>query len=318
MKTFLIKTFIFLFILFFQVFLLITIGNMIIDNGNYFKIKDDTKYIVLGYSHPAFAYNDSLIDNFENYAQHRESYFYTYFKTKKIIHANEQIKVVFIEFSNTYLSKDAMEDWIWGNASISEHYQRYSVFMNFREIFLLFKKNSNALTNSQLIALKKNWLFILSSNTDYINYLDWGGYYFTKVSKTDSIINNLPNDTVKQYTTEISKINFEYLSKIIDLCNQNGIKVFFIRSPLHKNFAGFALEKQFKEFLKNNYPTIELLDFYNFPLENNEFSDLQHLNYAGASKLSIFFNKLIKTGLLENQNKQEMINSGMDSLKKTK
>jgi hypothetical protein len=63
-------------------------------------------------------------------------------------------------------------------------------------------------------------------------------------------------------------------------------------------------------------PGIQLLiflDFADFPILNSEFGDLEHLNYRGAAKFSIWFNKLIESGLLQEPNKQLLINKNSTS-----
>ena len=73
--------------------------------NNDFRIKLNTHYIVLGHSHAECAYNDQLIENFENFSQSGESYFYTLPKIKEIVRKNPQVKTVFLEFTNNQIEK---------------------------------------------------------------------------------------------------------------------------------------------------------------------------------------------------------------------
>ena len=57
-----------------------------------------------------------------------------------------------------------------------------------------------------------------------------------------------------------------------------------------------------------------MLDFQNFPLEDNEFWDPIHLNYKGAKKFSLFFDSSLKRGLLDAPNPQSMIDEEIQKM----
>jgi hypothetical protein len=69
--------------------------------------------------------------------------------------------------------------------------------------------------------------------------------------------------------------------------------------------------------LGTEFGDIEYLDFSKFPLSMEEYGDLEHLNEFGAKRFSIWFNKMIKDGLLEMDNKQKYINEEFDLLSNT-
>ena len=94
---------------------------------------------------------------------------------------------------------------------------------------------------------------------------------------------------------------------MIQACNRNGVRVYLIRSPLHPKYEGLQNETIYQEILHNELQPAELLDFRNYPLSNSEFGDLEHANYKGAKKYSLFINKLLKAGLLEKPAKQKFI-----------
>ena len=88
-----------------------------------------------------------------------------------------------------------------------------------------------------------------------------------------------------------------------------------LRCPLNQKFK-LIYEEQFH--LKKELAGIPFLDFKNFFLFEDEFLDLDHLNYKGVNEFSRFFNQLIKDGLLEVDNKQDFINRQMESRKKSR
>lgn len=288
-----------------------------IDRGHYFIINPNATSIVLGHSHPECAFNDSLIDNCKNLAQSAESYFFTYNKLKKIIQNNPQVNTVFVEFTNNQLSKK-MDDLIWGDEYFSFMYPKYAAIMNTRDCRLLLSHNALALLHSLPVTLKKNFLFLVKNKKDYINEMGWGGYWYLVKSKTDSLINAIPNASIKQEQPpeEMLTANVGYLQKIVQLCKQHAIKIYLVRSPMHSRNTELSNEAAFKKVARTTFSDIDLLDFKDFPLSNSEFADPQHVNYKGAKLFSLFFNSLIKDGLLNKPDKQQVVNTAIAMLNK--
>src|SRR5690242_3872536 len=79
--------------------------DRLINNPEYFALPQDKSYIILGHSQPACSFDDTLINGFLNMATPMEGYFYTYYKTKKILECNNHVKGVFIEFSSNQISE---------------------------------------------------------------------------------------------------------------------------------------------------------------------------------------------------------------------
>jgi hypothetical protein len=206
MRKFIKNTLLFLLITFFITAAFIFMSNKKIENGDYFRLrKKGTKYIVFGHSHPQYALNDSLIDNLENYAQSSESYFYTFLKIKKIITSNKQIKAVFIEFTNNQVV-DGKDNVIWGDQYLSFRYPKYASLMNIKDLLYLFTKNPKIFINSQSLTFKENLLFLIENKVNYINYKNWGSYFFSKNHNTDSLLNLISkNPKLKNNFSEISE-----------------------------------------------------------------------------------------------------------------
>lgn len=296
---------------------IIAISNLIVRSDISISLSIDSEYIILGHSHPECAFNDSLIEKVENISKSGESYFYTYFKAKKIIEDNIQVNTVFIEFENQQIDKESGDAWIFSDASISNMFSKYSPFMNISDYILLLLENSKAVLNSQSIATMRNIEFLI--NNEAFKAQSWGGYKFLVRDKTDSLISVMPRVNVKQKSDfEISKINIEYLEKIIAFCKSKGVNVYFIRSPLHAKYEGLINERKFMEIYNERFENIKFLDFKDYPLHNWEFGDLSHLNYKGAKEFSIFFNQLLIRKLLHVDTPQVMINKEIEIRKKEK
>lgn len=280
-----------------------------------FKCKDGIRYVVLGNSHPEQAYNDSLIDRFQNLSQAAETYFYTSIKTRRLVEQNPRLDTFFIEFSNT----DLLAGWnkfIWGSRVLSWRYPLYSPFMDLSESRVLMEHNLSGLNSCLPLALKDNLGRILHHDLNYTDKI--GGFVYNTRAKVDSIL--AQKDFRQQVAlnrpaqNEISDCNVEYLQKLVHYLLDHGKKIYLVRSPLHPSYPGFANEAKYEEIL-HGFSNIEYLDFKNFSQDNEDYVDLEHLNFRGARKFSIFFNTLLREGLLQRENKQQLIDEKIKQMR---
>lgn len=280
-------------------------GFLINKNAD-FRISSKPKYIILGHSHPECAYNDSLIQNFQNLAKSSESYYYNFFKLKKVLEQNKEIECVFIEYTNNQIKLE-MNNWIWDNKHISNLYPKYSSFMTFKDQYILFKNNPKGFLNAFSSSSRLKLSIVLSGNYDYTNKI--GGYNYLERNKTDSLLKKIiaqkkTNSNSKLFQAkDISELNLVYLEKMISLVKKFNKKVILIRTPLHKNYNGFDNEFIYKKILNDRFRDIQYMDLSNFKVENSEFGDLAHLNHYGANKFSIYFDILLEKGVIHKQKK---------------
>lgn len=292
-------------VLFALIFIFIESFEAEINKKADFKLKTYTKYLVLGHSHPECAFNDSFITHLKNLSESAESYYYTYFKAKKVIEQNPSIETVFIEFTNNQIN-ESMNDWIWEEAYIDYGYPKYAPFMNSSDKKVLIKNNLSGFLNSSSLSFKNNFSHILNHNFSYSNSI--GGYLSLKTNKTDSLLGCMKTNVFEEKAIPLSEINLNYLSKLLRFCQEQGKNAILIRSPQHKKHSGYSNESTYQQIRNSRYSSIEYLDFSKFPLNNAEFGDLEHLNYKGAKIFSIWFDHLLNKGLLKQKDKHEYIN----------
>ena len=115
-------------------------------------------------------------------------------------------------------------------------------------------------------------------------------------------------------SNKIDDTNLIFIDKIVEICENKGIKLFLIRSPQHAKYTFYSNEKVLQKIMNTRYKKNYFLDFNNFPLANDEFADLEHLNYKGARKFSLFFNSLLKLGLIESTTPEQMVEERIQSL----
>jgi len=299
MKTFIYRILLFLISTFIVIGILFIGTNLIIRKKSNFKLHTLTHNLIFGHSHPERAFNDSLILNFKNLSQSRQSYFYSYIKIKKVLSQNNDIRNIFIEYNNKNITK-IMDSWIWDDFSISSK-SLYLPFLEKSDLVLLYKKNKNALLRGFSKSFRNNLMNILLFNYDYTNKI--GGYRWEEGSISNSKLTRKKNNQ----ETGLSLVNIDYLEKIVKYCNQKNINIYFIRTPQHKKYPWLNNEQEFFEIKNTRFKKVKFLDFNKFPLDDSEFADFGHLNYKGAKRFSIWFNDLIKDSLLRKNNMQKFI-----------
>jgi hypothetical protein len=296
------------------IFSTVLIGtNKFLNSGSYFLIDENTDKIVFGHSHAANAFNDSLIDHLKNLGSSGESFFYTYYKAKKIIEANKQLKTVFVIFTNNQIELRA-NSWIWSDKYLNHTFPKYAAFIDWDGYKLLAQHNWKSLFASECIALRENLYFIsrLRKQPNYIAATEWGEY-----GTVDKVFTSESNATKKNEAIienkNTSGYNISYLMKTITLLKKNKINVFLIRSPLHKDYP-LTNNEVFLKILNDNKLDNMFLDFKDFPLQTNQFIDSEHLNAAGSREFSLFFNTLLADSLLQKDDKQFFIKNKIDEL----
>ncbi len=77
---------------------------------------------------------------------------------------------------------------------------------------------------------------LFKENNVITNKSRYGGYLHLNMNKIDSLINanNFKNDTNNNENVHLPEINIHYLHKMLELCKQNEIEVYLIRSPIHE------------------------------------------------------------------------------------
>ena len=272
------------------------------------ELSKNTNYIVLGHSHPEFAFNDSLINGFKNLGASGENYFYLYQKAKWIIH-NTTLKTVFIEFTNNCINVE-MNNWMYGENFILKKFPKYFPIMSYNDKFQLLKKHPFNFLRSYPLGLSNQIQNVFKSQ---ITISELGG--FNKLNRviSDSLL-NLKTITNRNQAQETSEINLHYLDKIIELCKQNHKEVIFVRSPQHPKYQGYANESLFQNIFRKKYRNLTFYDFANFPLTDSCFADLEHLNYKGANQFSKWVNHLIKDSILFKPNSNDLINNELKEL----
>jgi hypothetical protein len=278
-----------------------------------FSIESEKSIVILGDSKSECTFNDTFIDEVANFSVLGESYFYSFFKIKKLIEQNSQVKIVFVEISNSQTNAN-IDRRIWGEKYMPFKFPLYSPLMDLESIQVLQSQNSHVFNSSLISVIKSNFKMLACG----LNYtVETKGYNILERKLTDSIIDRIEiNKEVYEIDNKISEItDFKYLHKIISYCESKDVKVYLVRSPLHKRYYGFVNESHFQNLIKNEFSKVEFLDFSRFPLSTDKYADLNHLNKYGSEIFSKWFDISLKEGLLEKKDKQLFIDESIRKIK---
>ncbi len=151
-----------------------------------------------------------------------------------------------------------------------------------------------------ILRFHTRWKELSLEDFEYIfknAYVDHNGHLIN-YNVTDS----LPERSGARYMNEdieISSRNKEYLIKIMELCRDNGIKLFLMKVPSYSNNWGYHFDDQIREIAQpygieyvnfDEYSDEIGLDFLTDSPDNGN-----HLNTYGAEKFSAYLADYLKT-----------------------
>lgn len=263
------------------------------NNPRFYRLGNKIHTVIAGNSRPECAFNDSLITGTQNISLVAEPYIYTYTKLRKLLVSNPGIKRVVIEVSDISLSDEYMQKWMYEFSSVRYLYPKYFNIMTLQEMKEIFSESPVAVLKSFPVIIRDDFFFTIRREDDMFIFKQMGGFR----EKPGSNINKLAGDTNsisdKAKVYELAEENLLYLDKIVDMCRQKSVHLFFLRSPVHKIYGLNSFSNQYDSLLQHRYSEIVLLDFANFKLKDTEYFDAHHLNSAGAVKVSKAMDSLI-------------------------
>lgn len=271
MKAFIIKT-IALGILIFIPALIIVLTATYFSSSVNWKLPEQKHVLFMGASHVARGIDDSITPFAVNLASGSERYMFTYIKLQHLFEHNHQIDTIFLECAPTDLWEHTDDKYFKDNEMVRFFGNYYPLFN--ADQWLMYKnKFSTAFT-----------LLFRKTVIDYIIGIDYT-YFKSKYKKK---IQTLDKSKVKYDPMKGNyghEINYSYLRKIIDLCNEKGVKLYFLYCPVYKPEYYYDQNYYYNAY-KRNFSDIELLDFSHYPMEDNERQDAHHLNSKGALKFT--------------------------------
>lgn len=231
--------------------------------------------LFMGDSHIQKGIIDSLIPNSINVSQNSESFYFTFFKIKKILKSDVKIKSIYLGYSYHSIS-NYYEAFIYGENSKFIAPKYFFILPNKQKVKMLLSNRGNL------------GLFVLNVIKDGLNpYNYYIGQYANKFKNTKANKSSMDKRLELQYLdslNEISALNCHYLNEIIELCEQNGVQLVFVNTPLNPYYKAKIPSKfvmKYEELIKTNQ--MQVIDFKGLKLATDDFiPDGDHVSSEGA------------------------------------
>lgn len=267
--------------LFFLIILCGIIGARYIYTTQLFswKLPKEKHILFMGASHIEHGIDDTLTESGYNFAKSSERYLFTYLKLTHLLETNPQIDTIFLECAPTDLWEHT-DDKYFNKNEMSLYPSLYYPLFN-KEEWTIYNNNTREFIITILQQCLKNYF--------------WGQnrYWHALGGKKENNTKQMDATKVHPQLEKGShghKINYKYLRKIINICTRHDIKLYLVYCPVYKPEYYYD-QIYYYNMYKKNFSDVELLDYSNWPVNDNERYDAHHLNNEGAIK---FTNELKK------------------------
>lgn len=280
-----------------------------LNNDQYFRLRPAASNVFLGNSHVQYSIIDSMLPSSRNLGMKAETYVYTLIKARKIFPNNPEIKNAFIEVSNKQFNV-YMDSLIWQDFYLKPRVPKFLSVMNSEEFSLLFSRNKSGTLSAVTDFPRQNLVGLSRNNADVMHRMEWGGYEPLPGNNIPRILRRIDSLGYNDDTIDnsLSPTNILYLEKLVQLCRDHHIRVWFFRAPAYAQSGYRRNEAIFQQILSTKFAGIPFLDFINLPFPENEYYDFDHLNPQGSVRFSKYLGELFKKNILETPgNRQQMI-----------
>jgi len=238
--------------------------------------------IYIGDSHIKKTIDDAQLYNSKNLGESAESYYFSYYKIKTLLKANDQIKKINVGLSYHNLSY-YYDNFIYGKGALSTT-SKYFYILPVRQKLKLLQWNITH-PRTCVKSLFNAGIHIIKDQPDF-QFL--GGYdnTFKEIEANGASIDKRIQHQFyhNQQLHQFSEFNIQYLKKIIALCKMKNIELIMIKTPLHKDYYKQISQKylqKYNEIVKQN--KLKLIDLSTLNLTNDCFApDGDHLTQKGA------------------------------------
>jgi hypothetical protein len=276
-------------------------GTYFIQSQASFQLPPDKHILILGDSHIECAIDDNIYQEAANVARSGTPYLYSYCKLKKFLNENKHIDTVLLSFHYPALRSHIDERWILGENPMLHRIPSHLTLLSKEDIAVFSSKKMRLFKSvfhpPYTVALK----FIIKGGRISYKDLDMGRYL-----KLDR--NKLQEDIARQQEKQpeaegISPTQKEYLLKIAGLCKFRNVELILINPPTYKPEIYGNLDK-LNDYHNTYLPEVTYWDYSAFPLPDDGYGDIGHLNYKGAEIFSKYLQETteyFRNGCRENQ-----------------
>jgi hypothetical protein len=264
MKEFLIKTPLFLVLLFLCSFLLW--GYCHTDKP---IVETKERVLILGDSHTEEAINDAIFTNSFNYSQGGDPFIYSYVKLINITAASK-IDTLLLSVSPVSI----------GAGKESLHKVNKLLFrFPWEDLMYLFRYNPHVIGRSFNV-------FEVGINANKV-----GGYYYLNNYRLQENLERWATKTPEPCIPHEAQLL--YLDKIVEYCKSKSIRLIFINTLIYHAERFYNMDNFYK-VLEEKYSDVTFWDYGNYVLPDSCYGDVGHLNYIGAKKFSAMLQEEVR------------------------
>lgn len=270
MKKYIIKIAAFISVLLFIIF--ITFAYRYISTRSIsWELPKEKHVLFAGASHIQRGINDTVYSGAFNIASGSERYMFTYLKIKEILKTNKQIDTIFLEFSPTDIHENTDSKYYSAN-EMSYFLPTYAPYFTLDEWEVYSKMDIGQVGT---LLLQKS----LKNIPESIN--SFGGYL-----PSNSVFNPSKDEyNNREWLPKGHEINYTYLNKIIETCNNYEVKLYFLYMPMY-DAEKFYDQQYFYNSYAKNFSEIPLIDLSKISIPDNYRADEHHLNKIGATYIT--------------------------------
>jgi len=247
-----------------------------------------SELLIAGDSHAQQALNPIYFESAQNVAQSAEPLYVTYWKLKQLL-PRSSAETVLLSFS--YLTLSPIREW-----ALSD--ERWSSMM-FSRVYAIAEINSVhgiEVDRSEFFRAKfKNMCLLPKWRHD--SYMGEGYFNFDR-----SLLTTVDEDIARHFFLDdeslpVSSVQAAYLDSIVALTRREHIELILVATPIHSSYydripdqfiTGFEDKK--REMIARG---IQVLDYSQLDVIDEEFLNVTHLNEHGAERFSRLLNERI-------------------------
>ncbi len=246
------------------------------------QLPQEKNTLFMGASHIGRGINPEFYPSSINLASGGERYLFTFMKLLKLIEKNSQIDTLFLQFAPTDLQEN----------TDSKYYDK-SEMSHFLPLYFPFfsREEWNVYSNYRLDVLH---LLIQKLPRKLPTALGDYGHYRASNNIFDRKKEPSP---IRKWLKVGHSVNYQYLGKIIDVCEKHNIKLILLYMPMFRKDHYYDTEK-FYSIYDKNYKGLTFLDYSDWDCPDEYRNDEHHLNKLGGK----IFTKLLRADLSNKTN----------------
>ncbi len=256
--------------------------------------KKDISTLYCGDSHIEESIDARKIPGRQNIAVRSESFYFSYFKLRMLLKNNPSVEHIFLGLGCHSLSS-RYDSFISGFYSLAIA-PKYFFLMPVKEQLRVMYWNKTRGVSFLKSVIKQGIMIILEQdNPPFL------GGFVNGFENTRAVHSSMDKRLRYQYYNNdqlkpFSEINIHYLNKIISLCEDKGVELIFLNTPLHAYYSN-QIPDEYKEKLREiiHQNHLQIIDLSNLKLRDECYApDGDHLSLKGAEEITLT--------LMENKN----------------